>query len=48
MAARFATVTEEEIGQMNETFLKKVLSTCLVNTKTIPSVLVPSDLDINH
>ena len=31
MAARFATVTEEEIRQMNEEAAK---SNCLVNTKT--------------
>ena len=35
MAARFATVTEEEIRQMNEEATPaKRKSTCLVNTKT--------------
>ena len=35
MAARFATVTEEEIRQMNEEAPPaNTKSTCLVNTKT--------------
>ena len=35
MAARFATVTEEEIRQMNEEATPaNTKSTCLVNTKT--------------
>ena len=35
MAARFATVTEEEIRQMNEEATPaKTKSICLVNTKT--------------
>ena len=34
MAARFATVTEEEIRQMNEVTPANTKSTCLVNTKT--------------
>ena len=35
MAARFATVTEEEIRQMNEeATTANTKSTCLVNTKT--------------
>ena len=48
MAARFATVTEEEIRQMNEEATPaNTKSTSLCNTKTtIPSVSVPSDLDI--
>ena len=48
MTARFTTVTEEEIRQMNEEATPaNTKATCLVNTKaTTPSVSVPSDLDI--
>ena len=34
MAACFATVTEEEIRQMNDATPANTKSTCLVNTKT--------------
>ena len=48
MAARFATVTEKEIRQMNEEATPaNTKSTCLVKLKQLsPSVSVPSDLDI--
>ena len=48
MAVLFATVTEEEIRQINEEATPaNTKSTCLVNSKTtIPSVSMPCDLDI--
>ena len=50
MDARFVTVTEEEIRQMNEEATPAYMKpNCLVNTKTtIPLSVVPSDLDIYY
>ena len=47
MAARFATITEEEIRQMNEEATPaNIKSTCLVNTKDVTDWIPKNMLNV--